>query len=307
MRIAAWVVLAIALPALAMTYSRAGWMGFAAAAAFLVAAQTRAMRQRATAVAIVVGCAVLAVLLLFNVHHNPSEDYTRISIWQAALQIIDRFPLTGVGPFDFSRLYAIVRVPDGEPSAYHAHSMYLTIVAEMGLVGISAFAWVCWRFALEIRARVCVGATGCRVARDGVDGGTRRRRRARADRYDERRDIRTLAPDDGARAGCGTPRPWRTRRMSVSSDRRGRVRPVRLQSAGPEIVAHAVRRSIRLSLFQGARSTYYRAGNAGQAGPRPRAATRQPRRIRSNGGSCRKQRSERKRARRLHERAHHVS
>ncbi len=154
MRIAAWVVLAIALPALAMTYSRAGWMGFAAAAAFLLAAQTRAMRQRATAVAIVVGCAVLAVLLLFNVHHNPSEDYTRISIWQAALQIIDRFPLTGVGPFDFSRLYAIVRVPDGEPSAYHAHSIYLTIVAEMGLIGISAFAWVCWRFALEIRARV---------------------------------------------------------------------------------------------------------------------------------------------------------
>ena len=111
-------------------------------------------RQRATAVALVVSGAVVAVLLLFNVHHNPSEDYTRISIWQAALQIIDRFPLTGVGPFDFSRLYAIVRVPDGEPSAYHAHSIYLTIVAEMGLIGISAFAWACWRFAVEIRARV---------------------------------------------------------------------------------------------------------------------------------------------------------
>lgn len=150
----AWAVLAVAIPALAMTYSRAGWMGFAAAAAFLLAAQTRAMRQRATAVAIVVGCAVVAVLLLFNVRHNPSEDYTRISIWQAALQIIDRFPLTGVGPFDFSRLYAIVRVPDGEPSAYHAHSIYLTIVAEMGLIGFSAFVWVCWRFAQEIRARV---------------------------------------------------------------------------------------------------------------------------------------------------------
>ena len=46
----------------------------------------------------------------------------------------------------------------------------------------------------------CDGTAGCRVACDGVDGGTRRRRRARADRYDERRDIRTLAPDDGARA-----------------------------------------------------------------------------------------------------------
>ena len=165
------------------------------------------MRQRATAVAIVVGCAVLVVLLLFNVHHNPSEDYTRISIWQAALQIIDRFPLTGVGPFDFSRLYAIVRVPDGEPSAYHAHSIYLTIVAE---IGTHRNLSVCVGL-LAVRARDsragCVGATGCRVARDRVCGGTRRRRHARADRYGERRDLRPLAPNDGARAGRGAPRP----------------------------------------------------------------------------------------------------
>jgi O-antigen ligase len=154
LRTLAWAALGMSALALAMTYSRAGWMGFAAAAAFLAAVQLRALRQRAAAVAVVAGCAAVAVLLLFNVHHNPSEDYTRISIWQAAVQTIDRFPLTGVGPFDFSRLYAIVRVPDGEPSAYHAHSIYLTIFAEMGLIGIAAFGWVCWRFALEIRARV---------------------------------------------------------------------------------------------------------------------------------------------------------
>jgi O-antigen ligase len=154
LRIVAWAVLGVSALALAMTFSRAGWMGFAAAAAFLVAARTTALRRRAAAVAIVVACAAVAILLLFNVHHNPSEDYTRLSIWQAALQTIDRFPLTGVGPFDFSRLYAIVRVPDGEPSAYHAHSIYLTIFAEMGLIGIAAFGWLCWRFAVELRARI---------------------------------------------------------------------------------------------------------------------------------------------------------
>jgi len=153
LRALAWAVVAIAAPALALTYSRAGWMGFAAAAAFLLAAQVRG-RRRATVVAVVAACAVVVVLLLFNVHHNPSEDYTRLSIWQAAVQTIDRFPLTGVGPFDFSRLYPIVRVPDGEPSAYHAHSIYLTIFAEMGLLGISAFLWTCWSFAREIRARL---------------------------------------------------------------------------------------------------------------------------------------------------------
>jgi O-antigen ligase len=154
MRALAWIALGTGAVALAMTYSRAGWMGFAAAAAFLMAGQTRALRHRAAWAAAVVGGGAVAVALLFNVHHNPSEDYTRISIWQAAVQIVDRFPLAGVGPFDFSRLYPIVRVPDGEPSAFHAHSIYLTIFAELGLIGFAAFAWTCWSFAREIRARI---------------------------------------------------------------------------------------------------------------------------------------------------------
>ena len=41
LRAVSWIVLAIGIVALAMTYSRAGWMGFAAAVAFLVAVRTR--------------------------------------------------------------------------------------------------------------------------------------------------------------------------------------------------------------------------------------------------------------------------
>ncbi len=140
--------------ALALTYSRAGWMGFVAAVAFLLAVQARRLRYGAGAAALAIGAGIAIVLLLFNAHHNPSEDYTRLSIWQAAVQIIDRFPLTGVGPFDFSRLYAIVRVPDGEPSAFHAHSLYLTFFAELGLAGVAAIAWTIWRFTSELRCRL---------------------------------------------------------------------------------------------------------------------------------------------------------
>lgn len=96
LRILGWTAFAFGLVALALTYSRAGWMGFAAAFAFLLAARTR---RGIGAAALVVIAGVVAVLLLFNAHHNPSEDYTRLSIWQAAWQIADRFPLTGVGPF----------------------------------------------------------------------------------------------------------------------------------------------------------------------------------------------------------------
>jgi O-antigen ligase len=155
LRALAWTACAVGLSALVLSYSRAGWMGGAATIAFLVALQSGRMRRRGAVwalAAIAVGSA--AVLALFNSHHDPSEDYTRISIWQAALQIIDRFPLTGVGPFDFPRLYALVHVPDADATAFHAHSLYLTFFAEGGAIMLAAFLWTAWVFVVELRARV---------------------------------------------------------------------------------------------------------------------------------------------------------
>ncbi len=168
LRATAWAALAVGLAALALTYSRAGWMGFAAAAAFLIAARGRYGGRAAAAV---VAAGVLAVLLLFNAHHDPSEDYTRLSIWQAAGQIVDRFPLTGVGPFNFSRLYAVVRAPDADPTAFHAHSLYLTFFAEFGLVGVAAVIWTLWRFVAELRRRVAAAPEPAAALALGVAAG----------------------------------------------------------------------------------------------------------------------------------------
>ena len=150
LRAMSFTVLGVSVTALAMTFSRAGWMGCAAAVALFIAARTR---KPAIAAAIVAAGAV-AIALLFNAHHDPSEDYTRLSIWPAATAIIDRFPLFGVGPFDFSRLYAVVRAPDGDATAFHAHSLYLTFFAESGLVGAAALGWTILRFAGELRRRL---------------------------------------------------------------------------------------------------------------------------------------------------------
>ena len=143
-------------------------MGFAAAAAFLLAVRTR---YGARAAAAVVAAGAIAVLALFNAHHDPSEDYTRLSIWQAAVQIIDRFPLTGVGPFNFSHLYAVVRAPDADPTAFHAHSLYLTFFAEFGLAGVAAVAWTMWRFASELRRRVAEAPPAAAAIALGVAAG----------------------------------------------------------------------------------------------------------------------------------------
>ena len=89
----------------------------------------------------VVGISVVTIVALgivFNAHHDPSENFTRLSIWQAALAMIARFPLTGVGPFEFGPIYQLLRLPDGEPAAFHAHSFVLTVAAETGLLGVAA-------------------------------------------------------------------------------------------------------------------------------------------------------------------------
>lgn len=150
LRALSWMVLGVSLVALVLTFSRAGWTGCVAATAFLIAARTR---KPAIAVAVIVA-GIAAIAVLFNAHHDPSEDYTRLSIWQAAVAIIDRFPLLGVGPFDFSRLYPVVRAPDADATAFHAHSVYLTFFAELGLAGVVTLGWTIFRFAGELRARL---------------------------------------------------------------------------------------------------------------------------------------------------------
>ncbi|HYW53495.1 MAG TPA: O-antigen ligase family protein, partial [Dongiaceae bacterium] len=131
--------------AFVLTFSRAGWMGMAAAIAFFAFAR-RGRRGARYAVA-VMGAAIVALGFVFNSHHDPSENFTRLSIWQAALATFARFPLTGVGPFEFSTVYGLVRLPDAEPAALHAHSFLLTVAAEAGVLGVAAALFGWWRFA----------------------------------------------------------------------------------------------------------------------------------------------------------------
>lgn len=154
LRIFAWSGVVVGTIAFVMTFSRAGWLGLAAAVAFFIVM----MRGRVRLAALAVAVGTLAVLAVFNEHHNPSENYTRLSIWQAAIEMIQRFPLTGVGPFDFARIYPFVRLPNGEPAAFHAHSFLLTIFAETGAIGVLAVLWAWWRFVLALRDRLRIAA-----------------------------------------------------------------------------------------------------------------------------------------------------
>ena len=146
----AWISVCVGAIAFALTFSRTAFVAMGielAVAGFLI---LRGRRRVAALLGLILAMGV--TFMLFNAHHDPSENFTRPPIWQAALSMIERFPLTGVGPFGFGSVYQLVRTPDADVAAYHAHSIYLTLLAETGIVGFCAFLFVWKRFATEIYA-----------------------------------------------------------------------------------------------------------------------------------------------------------
>jgi putative inorganic carbon (HCO3(-)) transporter len=160
LRIVASCACALGALAMGLSFSRTGWIGLAAALALFVALRASGARAKWIAGTAIVAVAFGLVLFFFNEHHNPSENYTRLSIWQAAVGVIERFPLTGVGPFGFSHVYPFVRLPGGDATAFHAHSMYLTFFAETGTIGIAALAWLLWAFGATMRRELRAAAGG---------------------------------------------------------------------------------------------------------------------------------------------------
>jgi O-antigen ligase len=144
LRLLAWVAAAAGVLALAETYSRAGWLGFAVGGAFFIFMQ----RRSALLGLLLVGALAVGLLTIsvYNGHHNPSENYTRLSIWRTGMRIVELFPVTGVGPGSFRHVYPSLRPPDGEPSAFHAHNYLLTSFAETGVVGMTTLIALWWSF-----------------------------------------------------------------------------------------------------------------------------------------------------------------
>jgi O-antigen ligase len=136
------VCIVVGTVALALTFSRWGLV----AAACGVAAYAVAMRPRQGLW--LAGGALAAVLAVNSVfpwtHHEPQDTGARAVAWRAGFATWAHFPLTGVGPLAFERLYAVMRAPDAPgaqtPIAFDPHDLPLSILAETGSVGFVAFA-----------------------------------------------------------------------------------------------------------------------------------------------------------------------
>jgi O-antigen ligase len=131
----------VAALAFALTFSR--W-GLVAAGIGIVAYSLAVRPRRGRWLAATAFAAVLAVnVVLAATHHEPQDTGSRDVAWRAGLATWVHFPLTGVGPLAFERLYPVMRAPDAPgadtPIAFDPHDLPLSILAETGILGLLAF------------------------------------------------------------------------------------------------------------------------------------------------------------------------
>src|SRR5262245_56705418 len=161
----AWWMLpgaAVAVAALAFTYSRNAWLGLAAGALGLVLTARKSLRI----------VTVLATLLIVGAVTMPGpvnerarsvlnpEDQTlqdRIAMWRSGLAMIADHAFLGVGPGEVRTWYQHYRRPEAiRPSTGHLHNSAIQIAAERGLPALFAWLWlwiVFFREAWSILAR----------------------------------------------------------------------------------------------------------------------------------------------------------
>ena len=136
---------ALAAVALSVTFTRSAWIALFVAGSVIAGAVWP------------LGLLVLAVLAgaafafapgawherlwsIFDPHHPANQQ--RMYMWDAGVRMFRDHPLTGVGLQDLHPLYDRYRSPLSTERAGHLHNVYVQIAAQMGLVGLAAFAWL---------------------------------------------------------------------------------------------------------------------------------------------------------------------
>ena len=135
--------------AILMTYSRASWIGLAAAALVFVFLWKRKLLPAL----IVLGLACIPflpstiltrILTIFN--PNDSSTSSRLPLYEAAVKGVMTSPVTGAGlgadaVRQFIKEYGLYH---GEAPFTHSHNIYLQLWLEHGLLGVAAFVAGCW-------------------------------------------------------------------------------------------------------------------------------------------------------------------
>jgi hypothetical protein len=159
--------------ALLLTFSREALGGAAVGAIFFAFA----LGRRRTALGILGLSALAGALLVLRPfpHHDPSDSFSRLRTIESGVRVASMFPLTGVGPVTYWRVYPAIRPVNGaDPgtfAALHPHDLYVSVAGELGLAGViaTAFGWL--RFVGAVRRRLPWASPRDRALALGVCAG----------------------------------------------------------------------------------------------------------------------------------------
>jgi putative inorganic carbon (HCO3(-)) transporter len=138
--------MALASVALLLTQSRGGLLAYVAilmVSAYMLAPDRKTRMHRLALVMVV--CVLAATVAgLFFQRLGEIDDYTavsRLAIWGGAFTVFARSPVVGAG---FGNLQPLMGGLLGLPEGWmgDAHNLYLELLAESGLVGLIAFAFL---------------------------------------------------------------------------------------------------------------------------------------------------------------------
>lgn len=133
-----------------LTYSRGAWLALAALTVYL-----GAVRDKRWWLLLLVVPGVLTVyhggltyrlLSVFTTHSQDTSVIMRWSMWKSALQMTAAHPALGIGWGEFKFVYPHYNwlIRHAGMTIYHAHNMFLNILAETGMGGIFFFLWFFW-------------------------------------------------------------------------------------------------------------------------------------------------------------------
>jgi putative inorganic carbon (HCO3(-)) transporter len=146
---------------LVLTFSRGGWIGLVVELAvlsllllyWLSVRFSPFWRRWALPGVLGAGTLVLVVALgaveplrdrvmsIFGGRGDSSNNF-RMNVWQSVIRMIQDHPILGIGPGNvvFNKIYPLYQKP--KFSALSAYSVWLEVMLETGIIGLSCFAWL---------------------------------------------------------------------------------------------------------------------------------------------------------------------
>ena len=171
LRIIAGILALLGMAALVMTFSRSGWISFAAAVATMVAVYVFAWRQQRVLVAVIVGMLILIPVGPWAIDHVANRFVTaptellsaRFDQWALAFEIWGDHFFFGYGPGNY--MLALETYGTNYGGELPVHNVLLWIAAEAGIVGLVAYiAMLACALITSLRLTLGAGEPYCSVA-----------------------------------------------------------------------------------------------------------------------------------------------